>query len=424
MKRIHVVLLFLLMLVCSIPLFSQDLDGVFTIKAQLRTRGEYRNGALMPRYEGDLPATFVSNRARISLGYDNKFLSMGLSGQSVSVWGSRPQIENKGDFMLNEAWAKLTHQNFFAQIGRQQLTYDDDRILGTLDWNQSGRWHDVLKLGYEDPNNKLHLILGYNTTAETIHYGQYFMGAQPYKRMQTLWYQYNDNSNFNASFIVLNLGFESGTPGTNIDQAIGENTYMQTLGTNLAYKMDALNLYGTFYYQTGKNKAGDKVSAYMWAVKGAYTINPKVTMSAGLDYLSGQDDSDKSTAFNPLYGTHHKFYGGMDYFYASPYPSFGLFDKHVSLTLKPVDKLTFDLTYHHFSSAQSIVVDDSNKKGLGSEIDFTFTYKVRPYITLQGGYSTMFGTDAFDVVKGGDHSRWQDWSWLSLNINPLIFKSK
>ena len=36
----------------------------------------------------------------------------------------------------------------------------------------------------------------------------------------------------------------------------------------------------------------------------------------------------------------------------------------------------------------------------------------------------MLGADALDVAKGGDHSRWQDWGWVSLNINPLIFKSK
>ena len=39
MKRIHVILLFLLMFVSSLSIFSQDLDGDFTIKAQLRTRG-------------------------------------------------------------------------------------------------------------------------------------------------------------------------------------------------------------------------------------------------------------------------------------------------------------------------------------------------------------------------------------------------
>ncbi len=424
MKHINLLFVSLLIFVCSNNSIAQEHDGEFTIKTQLRTRGEYRNGALLPRSEGDLPASFISNRARISLGYDNDFLSIGVSGQNVSVWGSRPQIENKGDFALNEAWARLSHNNFFAQIGRQQLAYDDDRILGTLDWNQSGRWHDALKLGYEDPNNKLHLILAYNKTSEAILNNQYFAGAQPYKQMQTLWYKYMDNKNFDISFLLMNLGFESGSVGGIIDGSVGETTYMQTLGTNLSYKINDFNLFGTFYYQTGKNVADDNIAAYMWAIKGAYAINQQVSLSAGLDYLSGQDDSDKITAFNPLYGTHHKFYGTMDYFFASAYPSYGLFDKHASLILKPNDKLTLDLTYHYFSSDQSIVVHDADKTGMGSEIDFTFTYKVRPYITLQGGYSTMFGTEAFDVAKGGDHSRWQDWGWLSFNINPLIFRSK
>lgn len=424
MKNIYSIVFFSLLFICSQSVFSQELDGEFEIKAQLRTRAEYRNGVLFPRSEGDLPSSFISNRARISLGYNNEFLSMGISGQDVSVWGSRPQIENKGDFVLNEAWAKLTHENFFAQIGRQQLTYDDDRILGTLDWNQSGRWHDVLKVGYENPNNKLHLILGYNNSEESIHNGQYFAGEQPYKRMQTLWYQYNNRNNFTASLIALNLGFESGRAATINDAAIAKTSYMQTWGTNLSYKFDELSLFGTFYYQSGKNKAEKDVSSYMWALKGSYVINPKVSLTAGFDYLSGQDNSDKSTAFDPLYGTHHKFYGSMDYFYASAYPGYGLFDKHVSLIVKPINKLTLDFTYHHFSSTQDIVVDESTKKALGSEIDFTFTYAIRPYVTLQGGYSTMFGTDAFSVAKGGDHNRWQDWGWLSLNINPLIFKSK
>ena len=170
-----------------------------------------------------------------------------------------------------------------------------------------------------------------------------------------------DNNNFDISFLLMNLGFESGSIGGVLDGALGETTYMQTLGTNLSYKINDFNLFGTFYYQTGKNVADDNIAAYMWAIKGAYAINQQVSLSAGLDYLSGQDDSDKITAFNPLYGTHHKFYGTMDYFFALAYPSYGLFDKHASLILKPNDKLTLDLTYHYFSSDQSIVVHDADK---------------------------------------------------------------
>ena len=80
---------------------------------------------------------------------------------------------------------------------------------------------------------------------------QYFAGNQPYKQMQTLWYKYNDNKNFDISFLLMNLGFESGSIGGALDGSLGETTYMQTLGTNLSYHINNFNLFGTFYYQTG-----------------------------------------------------------------------------------------------------------------------------------------------------------------------------
>ena len=74
---------------------------------------------------------------------------MGLSGQDISVWGQKPQIDNAANFTLNEAWVKLTNNDWFLQLGRQSLSYDDDRILGTLDWHQAGRWHDALRMGFD-----------------------------------------------------------------------------------------------------------------------------------------------------------------------------------------------------------------------------------------------------------------------------------
>ncbi len=76
-------------------------------------------------------------------------LSMKISAQHVGVWGQDPQIDTNGRFIMNEAWAKLDFgAGFFAQLGRQTLSYDDERILGGLDWNVAGRYHDALKLGY------------------------------------------------------------------------------------------------------------------------------------------------------------------------------------------------------------------------------------------------------------------------------------
>ena len=100
----------------------------------------------------------------------------------MGVWGQDPQIDKNGRFIMNEAWAKLNFgKHFFAQLGRQTLSYDDERILGGLDWNIAGRYHDALKLGYADKNNQLHLILAFNQNDETKIGGTYYVqaGAQP-----------------------------------------------------------------------------------------------------------------------------------------------------------------------------------------------------------------------------------------------------
>lgn len=417
MKRLNLLIVAALMLLPVAGLFAQD--GDITVSGQLRTRAEYRHGVISPIDKGEEASSFISNRARFSVGYTSKLLSMGFAAQDVSVWGERPQIDSYPKTTgINEAWAKLSHNGYFAQLGRQQLAYDDDRILGTLDWSQVGRFHDALKLGFEDMNNKFHVILAYNQHGQLLNAGTYYSGGQPYKTMQTAWYKYSNISNFDVSVLLMNLGFEGGTP----DDAKTRN--MQTLGANANYKINDLSLSGSVYFQTGKTKHTEDVSAYMFAAKAQYKFTPKISAALGIDYLSGQDDGHKVTSFNPLYGTHHKFYGAMDYFYASAFGDGGLRDLYASVIFKPVDKMTVDLTYHNFASQQDIYVYDKNERGLGSEFDLTLTYPIRPFIVLQGGYSMMFGSDAFHLIKGGSDDKMQTWAFLSLNINPQLFSSK
>lgn len=47
---------------------QQQKENLFTIDAQIRTRGEYRNGVLNPRPEGEEPTFFVNERARFLWG--------------------------------------------------------------------------------------------------------------------------------------------------------------------------------------------------------------------------------------------------------------------------------------------------------------------------------------------------------------------
>ncbi|MDO4163081.1 MAG: alginate export family protein [Bacteroides sp.] len=399
-------------------------ENEFTLSMQLRPRAEYRNGALTPRSEGDEAASFINNRARLSMEYKRSDLSMKVSAQHVGVWGQDPQIDSNGRFIMNEAWAKLNFgTGFFAQLGRQTLSYDDDRILGSLDWNVAGRYHDALKLGYADKAHQLHLILAFNQNKEKTQGGTYYYdGAQPYKNMQTLWYHYTaSSSRFNLSLLLMNLGLETGDATTETSHT----RYLQTLGTYMVYKPESWqgqSVQATFYYQTGKNKSASSVSAFMASVKASCPLaaDNRWVVSLGYDYLSGDDGKDsKVNAFDPLYGTHHKFYGSMDYFYASSWKTGapGLQDVQLGISFKASPKVSMQLNYHYFATAAKI---EGVKKGLGSEIDYQLDWNVMKDVKLSAGYSFMRGTGAMDVLKGGDHSRWQDWGWLSLNINPRI----
>ena len=103
---------------------SAEKENEFTMSMQIRPRAEYRNGAQLPRLEGDKAASFINNRARLSMEYKRSDLSMKISAQHVGVWGQDPQIDTNGRFIMNEAWAKLNFgAGFFAQLGRQTLSY-------------------------------------------------------------------------------------------------------------------------------------------------------------------------------------------------------------------------------------------------------------------------------------------------------------
>ena len=219
---------------------SAEKENEFTMSMQIRPRAEYRNGAQFPRFEGDKAAAFINNRARLSMEYKRSDLSMKISAQHVGVWGQDPQIDTNGRFIMNEAWAKLDFgAGFFAQLGRQTLSYDDERILGGLDWNVAGRYHDALKLGYAKNAHQLHFILAFNQNKEKSKGGTYYYdGAQPYKNMQTLWYHYAAQaSNLDVSLLFMNLGLETGDAETETSRT----RYLQTFGTYVTYQPESGN---------------------------------------------------------------------------------------------------------------------------------------------------------------------------------------
>lgn len=174
----------------------------------------------------------------------------------------------------------------------------------------------------------------------------------------------------------------------------------------------------------------------MAAVKAEYGFNKNISLGIGSDYLSGGDmnrTSSNIAYFNPLYGTHHKFYGAMDYFYvSSTHNNVGLWDTYLNLNINAAEKLSWQIALHHLESAARVFNYSGLKaaSALGNEMDISFGYKVMKDVKLVGGYSQMFTDPSMKYVKSilpnQSMKSIQNWVWLSVNINPdiLIYKSK
>ncbi len=404
---------------------AQEDNSDLTVDLTIRPRAEFRNGSFTLKEPEDNPAFFVSQRTRIRIQFGISKLKVGVAAQNVRIWGQSGQIapEEGNNTSLNEVWAEYEFiKGLSLKLGRQPLVYDDERILGALNWNQLGRWHDLALFKYESRRHKLHVGLAYNQDRENKLNNYYSSPGDNYKTMQKLWYENTINDNFKVSLVFLNTGFQV--------QSDSSMTNMQTFGGNFYKTGGPLTFTGTFYYQTGTNITRQSVKAFLASVYGNYKIDNSFSIQAGTDYLSGRDmgetDSLKTTEFNPLYGTHHGFYGIMDYFYVGvPHSNVGLWDTYAGVSYLAFQDFLLRLTGHVFNAAAKVVDVEEKGSYLGTELDLFFTWNLIKGVKLYGGYSQMFAGESMEIVKGrGDHTLNHNWIWAMFVVDVRIFDLK
>lgn len=418
-----------LTLLFSIILKAQEADNVFKLDAQLMTRGESRVGGFKAdSLDRERFSNFALGRYRIVADYQQSWLEVRLTPQYSGVWG-----QASAGLVLYEGWAKMqTEKGLFVKIGRQELTYDDGRIIGNDDWTMTAPTHDVLKLGYDGENHKVHLLAAYNQNAENIDNGviYYSGGLQPYKTMQTLWYHYDTPKKmFGISLLGMNIGMQ------NADQEHPTTYYQQLVGTYMAFRPKHWSLEGAFYYQMGKEEHGMTIDAFMASAKLNVMPSEKYNLYAGYDYLSGDKYfnvppeggvglvfHDKARGFNAIFGSHHEFYGAMDFFYLSNYVGGftpGLQNLYFGGNIKPVNGLSVNAAYHYYAIATDL--DYVNTKTLGHSVELSSSYAFNKAVSVSAGYTFMKGGETMELLNKVSEKRQLHWAWLMMTISPRLF---
>lgn len=391
--------------------------GQLKVAAELRTRSEYRHGFKTLIKDNQSAGLFTSQRTRLNFSQSIEKLNFYVSVQDIRVWGDVPQLNttDANGLSLHQAWAEvLLSPNYSLKLGRQEVLYDDSRILGNVGWAQQARSHDIAVFKYKRDGIKLDLGLAFNQSKENLT-GRTLTTPKAYKAMQYAWL-HKDWSTLSASFLLLNNGLET-TDGIK---------YSQTVGTHLKSKQNNLQVAANLYYQFGTDKMNRDLSAYLVGLEGNYNVSTKTKLGLGIELQSGNDydsNTGDNNAFTPLYGTNHKFNGFMDYFYVGNHGNnVGLLDIYAKANFKLNEKSGLTAFVHNFSAAADINANVS--KQLGTEIDLVYGYNFTKQIGFKAGYSQMFASQAMEVLKGTSDNNTNNWAWLMVTIKPTLFTSK
>ena len=407
----------------------------FKISAELKPRFEARHGFGTLASPDDDAALFVSQRTRINFDFKTDDYEVFFAIQNVGVWGDVSTLSpsDKNGTSFHQAWG-MYHFNdkFSIKLGRQEINLDDQRIFGAVDWAQQARSHDALLLKISPgQKSKLDIGIAYNANGESLFEEDYTVNQ--YKSLQYAWFHTDFAQNIGMSLLFLNNGmpYDKTDDQNDTEQEI---TYSQTLGGRVTYKKNNFDLNAATYYQGGntpneaKNSTTD-LSAYYFSVNANFKVGDGFKVGAGMELLSGNDQDgsgNENNAFNPFYGTNHKFNGWMDYFYVGNHNNnVGLIDIYTPISYQK-DKLRLKLIPHFFSAEGNIMKPgfENADSYLGTEIDFEFRYELVKNVMLFAGYSQMFASESMELIKGGSKDEINNWGWVMITFKPTFFEKK
>ncbi len=393
------------------------------IDAQYRSRLEYRDGYQKLAADGSTPAFFISQRARLIFGYETPNFKFRISPQDIRVWGDETTISATGpadnpSFDLFEGYAEVKLGNAgWMKIGRQEMKYDNERILGARNWGQTGMAYDALLFKLKLAQWNLHVAGSWNSLAENLTDNLY--PASRIKSLNFIWL----NRKFNDKFTLSLLHVAAGVTQTDSTNKLN---FRQTSGLYTEYKSGNFSSWADAYYQFGKSKSGLDVSAFLAQAEVSYKTGI-ITPGVGYGFFSGNSTigSQMKTdhVFDILYGARHRYFGLMDYFrtYSSNTKQGGLTDLNYFVDCKLSKTVSLKNAGHFLGLAQTNT-STPDKKYLGYENDLLLNYKFADWGAFEAGYFFIMPTEALKELQGVAKDKYSHYFYAMLTISPTIFK--
>ena len=336
-----------------------DIGGQFRARLEVKdfidTPGQAGQVAFR-RDHGDANNTYLLLRQKVHVGYNSDWFSAFLEGEESSSTGDKrnPNLESD-EFDLHQGYVMLGNPKEFplqAKIGRQELSYGDERLIGAFDWNNIGRSFDAIKLHYTPDSDTW---VDAFTSQVVIPKDNNFDVSDNYDRFSGLYASSTEVVPWQESqlyFLARNTShnapnFETGalvplpsprdiyTPGFRLKSLPGKLS-------GFDYGVEADYQFGRYVAVTGTaptvvDGKSLKQEAYMGHLEGGYTWDAPCSPRVGVEfnYASGDKSSTDHThgTFDTLFPTGHAITGIMDL-----YSMQNIEDARINFSAKPTKK--------------------------------------------------------------------------------------
>ncbi|MEZ0258609.1 MAG: alginate export family protein, partial [Chthoniobacter sp.] len=348
--------------------------------------------------------------------------------------------EGDDAFDLRQGYIEIGNVKEFPlslKVGRQILSYGDERLVGAFDWNNIGRTFDAAKLRWEAKSwwldafgstvavptrgkyNQSDFVNGTETHRGQVFSGLYFSTTAVPVQTTDL-YVFHLHENDNAQYLptaigdtnFFTLGFRvKSNPGAFAPQPPAPESDGKSVadGKTAPQPLPPKKPVGFDYdaegaFQTGKVRGLDLTA---FAVHGGlgYTFDVPWLPRVGIAYNYASGDSNPNDTnietFQNLFPTNHKFYGQMDLFSWQ-----NMHDLEVSVKAQPLKSVSLKAEFHAFWLASNedvwyrangttavrplnVAAENANTYA-GSEVDFMAQWNVTKNVALEAGYSHFF----------------------------------
>ena len=236
----------------------------FLIQTELRPKTESRDGFKSLLSNTQEPAFIISQRSRINLSYANEGVETYLSLQDVRVWGDEIYKTDNAVINVYQAYAAYHfNDNFSIKIGRQELVYDNKRLLGNRDWNNVGASHDIALLKFKKDGLTFDFAGGYNNEKEQIYANEYSLNY--YKYLAFAWLNKTWENSLSFSVISIFDGYQDTNTSSQINTRGTSGFYTKWANSTKAFGQDA-----ALYYQYGRSANNTLISAHYFSITQYY----------------------------------------------------------------------------------------------------------------------------------------------------------